>query len=112
MQTSPDLLPGDVLWALLEPTEGREQAGRRPVVVVSSAGLLATVDTLALVVPVTTTDRGWPNHVHLRSLDRPSWAMTEQIRAISRTRLGQRAGVATNDELAQIRGWLGAFLDL
>ena len=81
--------PGDVFWAQLGPVVGREQTGRRPVVVVSGRGHLLAATTLCTVVPVTSVDRGWPNHVFLDAagLDHPSWAMTEQIRAISRVRL-------------------------
>lgn len=38
-----ELMPGDVVWARLDPTLGREQGGRRPVVVVASALYLDTV---------------------------------------------------------------------
>lgn len=86
---------GSVLWTTPDPARGREQAGRRPVVVVASDDYLEVVTTLVIVVPVTTVDRGWPNHVLLggpTGLDRPSWAMTEQPRAIDRARLRSVAG--------------------
>lgn len=59
------LSTGTVAWAALAPVRGREQGGHRPVVVVASQGYLDAVTTLLLVVPITTTDRGWPNHVPL-----------------------------------------------
>lgn len=110
MPTSPDLAPGDVVWAELDPTVGREQGGRRPVVVVASRGFLDVVDTLAIVVPVTSADRSWPNHVRLSQLGRPSFAMTEQVRAMSRNRLHGVLGRASPQELADIRRWLRDFL--
>ena len=39
-----DLRRGDVVWADLDPTLGREQAGRRPVLVVASDIFLAKAD--------------------------------------------------------------------
>src|SRR6478609_5761402 len=57
---------------------------------VASAGYLDAVTPLAIVLPITTTDRGWPNHVVVdgpSGLDRPSWIMTEQPRTLSRDRL-------------------------
>ena len=54
------------MWAELDPVRGREQAGRRPVLVVASDLYLEQADTLAIVIPATTVDRGWPNHVRLR----------------------------------------------
>lgn len=106
--------PGDIRFATLDPATGREQAGRRPVLVVASERFLEVVDALAIVVPITSIDRGWPNHVPLRGLDRPSFAMTEQIRTISRdpSRLHGLIGHATDEELAAVQGWLASFLGL
>jgi mRNA interferase MazF len=110
-----DLEPGDVVWAHFDPTAGREQGGRRPAVVVSGVDYLEAVTALAIVVPVTSVDRGWPNHVSLSGdvqLTQPSWAMTEQPRAISRERLTRRAGSVSPTCLDELRGWIAAHLDL
>ena len=112
MPTSPDLAPGLICWAELDPSLGREQGGRRPALVVASRGYLDVVEALAIVVPVTSVDRSWPNHVALSGLGRPSFAMTEQVRAIARGRLHGMLGVASPPELAEVRRWLGDFLDL
>ena len=58
---------------------------------VASRRHLEVVATLVVVVPVTSHDRGWPNHVLMEGpvdLGRPSWALTEQVRTVSRDRLG------------------------
>src|SRR5271156_3406260 len=106
--------PGDVVWAQPDIAIGREQAGRRPALVVAGAGYLETVDTRVVVVPITSVDRGWPNHVEVvgAELGQPSWAMSEQIRTISRERVVGRAGRADDPTLAAVRGWLADFLDL
>lgn len=106
--------PGDVIWVAPEIAVGREQAGRRPALVVAGAGYLETVDALALVVPITTADRGWPNHVEVigAELGERSWAMSEQLRTISRERLVGRAGRADDATLVAVRGWLADFLEL
>ena len=52
-----DLAPGDVLWVAPDPTVGREQSSRRPAVLISGIDYLNTVETLAIVVPVTSVDR-------------------------------------------------------
>lgn len=108
------LRQGTVVWAWLDPSVGREQTGRRPVVVVSSDGYLDVVTTLGVVVPVSRTDRGWPNHVPLRGVSVPPdcFAMTEQPRTISRDRLGEQLGYVDAPCLAEIKVWLAAFLDL
>lgn len=112
MPTSPEITPGVMVWAELDPAVGREQGGRRPVLVVASSGYLDVIDQLALAVPITSIDRGWPNHVALAGLGRPSFAMTEQLRAVSRARLHGVLGVAATEELHEVRRWLGDFFDL
>lgn len=110
-----DLLRGSVAWADLAPTRGREQSGRRPALVVASSGYLSVVTTLAIVLPVTTVDRGRPNHVPLHGrtgLGRPSWAMTEQPRTITRDRLGEVVGLVDDETLRDVDVWLRDFLGL
>lgn len=112
---SSDLTPGSVVWATLDPVRGREQSGHRPALVVASARYLETVTSLTIVVPITSVDRGWINHVRLdgeHGLDRASWAMTEQPRTLARDRLTSIAGRANNRCLAEIRMWLADFLEL
>ena len=102
-------------WAVLEPVKGREQGGHRPVLVVSSPDYLETVTTLAIIVPITTVDRGWPNHILIRGdtgLTTDSWAMTEQLRTVSRDRLTRVSGRASAECMAAVRLWIGDFLDL
>ena len=110
-----DLAPGAIVWASLEPVRGREQGGHRPALVIASAGYLDAVTTLAVVLPITTTDRGWPNHVRVdgaSGLDRPSWIMTEQPRTLTRDRFTGVAGSVSPECLRAVRTWLGDFLDL
>ena len=106
--------PGSVVWVDLNPTVGREQAGRRPAVVVASAGYLQAVTELAIVVPATTTKRAWPQHVLLTGpaleLSHPTCAMTEQPRTLSRARIVDAAGRVDAGCLDQIRRWLNDFL--
>lgn len=109
----PELWPGDVVWADLGSTVGREQSGRRPALVVANATYLGLVTELAIVVPLTTHDRGWDNHVEVGAdLPRPSWAMTEQVRVIDRRRLGNLIGGADDETMDAVRVWLIDFLDL
>lgn len=112
----PELRPGAVVWVDLDPTIGREQSGRRPVLVVASDIFLEQADTLAIVVPATTVDRGWPNHVLLRGpnceLSKPTYAMTEQVRTISRERLFDMIGVVDAATMKEVDQWLSDFLGI
>lgn len=105
---------GSVVWAWLDPTVGREQSGRRPVLVVSSRSYNDVVDTLLVVVPLSTTTRSWPNHIRISGLAGlgECYAMTEQPRTISRERVGESIGVVHPSCLAAVKQWLADFLDL
>jgi mRNA interferase MazF len=109
------LVHGELVWARLAPATGREQDGHRPALVVASDPYLRTVTSLAVVVPLTSVDRGWPNHVRVRGAHRlpaPSWAMTEQVRTIDRSRITGRAGYADAATVREVGVYLGDFLGL
>ena len=109
------LHPGRVLWVDLGEGKGREQQGRRPAVVVSSLDHLVLADDLVTVVPATTVDRGWANHVELRGptgLKQPSFAITEQSKTVSRSRIVDGAGELDPTCLAEIMGWVDDWLHL
>ncbi|MEU7865555.1 type II toxin-antitoxin system PemK/MazF family toxin [Dactylosporangium sp. NPDC049140] len=109
--------PWQVWWADLDPTEGREQAGRRPALVVSSAfHLRLTGEALVTVLPVTTRERsGWLHRTPVHPANRPNgFVITEQVRTISRSRLqGQRpAWVLTDDEVTAVKNVLRQMIDV
>lgn len=104
--------PGEVYWADLGATLGREQAGTRPYFVVSSRAHLREVDTLITLSPCTGRDRGWINHVPLTgqvSLRRPAFVMTEQIRTVTRDRLLRRIGIADDACVRDVAHWIRAW---
>lgn len=108
------LCRGAVVWVDLDPTRGREQRGQRPAVVICNDDYLRVVPDLAIVLPLTTTDRNWPHHVLASGpstgLPKPSFAMTEQPRTISRARISRQSGVVDGSTLAAIDSWLQDFL--
>mgnify|MGYP003459228145 CR=1 FL=1 len=113
---APDLSCGQVVWANLSPVIGSEQAGHRPAVVISGKDYLASIPNVVIVIPVTTRDRGLPNHVRLGGdtglTDGSSFAMTEQPRTIDRRRVTKVAGQVDHETLMELRSWLTDFLSL
>lgn len=90
---------GDIFEAHLDPVAGREQAGVRPLLVISIEPMNRSAAELVIGTPLTTTD--WGNAMHVRieppegGLARISYAMPEMIRSISTARLGRRFGRAS-----------------
>ena len=94
---------------------GREQAGRRPAVVVSADRLNESAASVVIVVPCTTTHRGLPSHVELdpesSGLDTVSYAKCEDIKSISDQRLIAALGTANDEALFEISRALRFLLD-
>ncbi len=78
--------PWQVWLVNFDPQVGHEQWGRRPAIVVGGAVLCRIAPELALVVPCTTRDRRMPYQPRV-ALERPSVAMCEQVKSVSRDRL-------------------------
>lgn len=78
---------GDVAWASMDPTVGREQAKHRPWLVLSEPPL-HRARGLLIAVPLTHTDRGWSTHVNLTpNASSATVAMCEQVKSMSITRV-------------------------
>lgn len=95
---------------------GREQAGRRPALVVSDDELNDGPSGLVVVLPVTTSRRELPSHVELddvaTGLDAVSYAKCEDIRSISDRRLLARLGSAPVDAMFEVERILRFLLRL
>ena len=83
----------DLAWASLDPTQGREQAGRRPVLILSNESISSAIDLVA-VLPLTTWRKGrrvYPTEVLLRAdtarLAADSLVLCHQLRTVSAERL-------------------------
>lgn len=101
----------------LSPVIGSEQSGRRPVIIVNSSFYASFPIAMAIVVPLTTQDRGLPHHVAIHSaesgLRHQSWARTDDVRAISEQRLlGRPLGQVSTKEADNIRTYLRLMLDI
>jgi len=87
------ILRGDIYWADLEPTKGREQAGRRPVLVLSHEMFNSHSGTvIALAITSQPQRAGFPltDALPQKLLPRPSWVKISQIRTLSTERLSHR----------------------
>lgn len=99
------ILRGEVYWADLNPVRGREQAGLRPVLVISHEVFNARSGTvIALAISSQPQRAGFPLTFPLESvrLPKPSWVKIGQVRTLSTGRLGRRLGAVSTEELARI----------
>jgi mRNA interferase MazF len=99
------ILRGDILWADLNPVKGHEQAGLRPVLILSPEIFNERSGTvIALALTSQPQKAGFPLSFELTSvaLSKPTWVKISQIRTLSVERLGKRMGRVSDDEMRQI----------
>lgn len=99
------VLRGDVLWADLNPTTGHEQAGRRPVLVLSNDVFNDRSGTVIAVALTSIEPRaGFPLTLELtdKSLPKKSWVKISQIRTLSVKRIGEKITRISPENLATV----------
>ncbi len=108
------ILRGDIYWAELEPTVGNEQAGRRPVLIVSNDIFNDRSGTVIAFAVTSQQPRApFPLTVALSNHDLPkrSWVKVGQIRTLATERLGKKIGRASAEDLNLIVDGLNEIID-
>lgn len=99
------ILRGDIFWADLNPARGHEQAGLRPVVVISQDVFNERSGTvIALAITSQPQKAGFPLTLELTGVELPkqSWVKISQVRTLSTDRLGEKIGQLSPEVLAQL----------
>ncbi len=99
------ILRGEIRWADLSPTRGHEQAGLRPVLVLSQDVFNERSGTVIAVALTSQLQRvGFPLTLELKSdrLPKKSWVKISQIRTLSVERIGGLLGQVSPEELSQV----------
>ncbi len=99
------ILKGDIRWADLNPTRGHEQAGNRPVLVLSQEVFNERSGTVIAVALTSVPQRaGFPLTLKCdaKGLPKRSWIKISQIRTLAVERIGRRIARAGPEELAQV----------
>jgi mRNA interferase MazF len=99
------ILRGEIRWADLNPVRGSEQAGLRPVLIISEDVFNERSGTvIAMAITSRPQRAGFPLTLKLgsKSLIEKSWVKISQIRTLSVERIGKKVGRAAPEELAQV----------
>ncbi len=109
-------LRGEIWTVDLNPTRGREQAGRRPALVVSTNRFNEGPADLVIVLPMTSKAKGIPLHVEVNApeggVKKQSYIKCEDIRSISKSRLDKRWGSISPATLAAVEDRVRILLEL
>lgn len=96
------ILRGDIFWANLDPTQGAEQSGDRPVLVLSHEVFNDRSGTvIAMALTSQPQKAGFPLTFELSNshLPKKSWVKISQIRTLSTTRLGNKITQISPEEV-------------
>ena len=99
------ILRGEIRWADLKPVRGHEQAGERPVLVLSHDVFNDRSGTVIAVALTSQEPRaGFPLTLELSTpkLPKRSWVKIGQIRTLTTERVGRRLGRVSEEELAEV----------
>ena len=99
------ILRGEIRWADLNPVRGREQAGLRPVLVLSHDVFNERSGTVIAMALTSQPQRaGFPLtlELHAAKLPKRSWVKISQIRTLSLERIGSKLGRASPEEVSQV----------
>lgn len=99
------ILRGEIRWADLNPTRGREQAGERPVLILSHDVFNERSGTVIAVALTSKEPRaGFPLALesHAPGLPKRSWIKIGQIRTLATERVGRRLARTSEEELSRV----------
>ena len=100
-----DILRGDIFWADLNPTKGHEQAGKRPVLILSHDVFNEKSGTVIAVALTSQPQKAnFPLTLLLKNkiANKAVWVKISQIRTLSTLRLGRKIDRVTCQELEQV----------
>jgi len=107
------ILRGEIRWADLNPVREREQAGQRPILILSHDVFNERSGTVIAVAMTSQEPRaGFPVTLESRAtgLTKRSWVQISQIRTLSVDRIGRRIAHASEEELARVLQGLNEIL--
>lgn len=99
------ILRGEIRWANLNPTIGREQSGERPVLILSHNVFNERSGTVIAMALTSQEQRaGFPLIYEILKAELPkrSWIKISQIRTLSTERIGKKMGILDPEEIAQV----------
>jgi mRNA interferase MazF len=99
------ILRGDIRWAELNPVRGHEQAGTRPVLILSHDVFNERSGTVIAMAMTSQEPRaGFPLTLEIKAtgLTKRSWIKIAQVRTLSVERIGKKLARASEEEMARV----------
>ncbi len=92
-----------IYWANLDPVIGAEMKKRRPVVVVSMEQMNSILETIVICPLTTVLHHKWRTRIQIICAHRKAEIAVDQIRAISKKRIGKKLDFLPPDTAEELR---------
>jgi mRNA interferase MazF len=93
----------EIRWTRLDPVVGSELAKTRPAVIVSLDSLNAVLSTVTVCPLTSTVHPTWRGRVPVTVAGRPAEIAVDQIRTVSKSRIGEKVSVLSPSKAAALR---------
>ena len=93
----------EIRWTALDPTQGAEMAKTRPAVIVSLDALNQRLRTVTVCPLTSELHPTWRSRLRVRCGGRPAEVAVDQIRTVSKGRLGAKISALSRGEAAALR---------
>lgn len=93
----------EIRWASLDPARGSEMAKTRPVVIVSLDVLNERLQTVTICPLTSQLHPTWRSRLAVRVAKRDAEIAVDQIRTISKTRIGEKLGSLSDAKASTLR---------
>ena len=93
----------EIRWAQLDPAQGAEMAKTRPVVIVSLDALNALLQTVTVCPLTSQLHPTWRSRVGIRVAGKRAEIAVDQIRTVSKVRLGRKMGTLSAADARTLR---------
>jgi mRNA interferase MazF len=93
----------EIRWAALDPVQGAEMAKTRPAVIVSLDALNQRLQTVTICPLTSQLHPTWRTRLGCRVGGQGAEIAADQIRTVSKARLGRKLGALSNDEAGALR---------
>jgi len=93
----------EIRWADLDPVQGAEMAKTRPAVIVSLDALNQRLQTVTICPLTSRLHPGWRTRLSCRVGGQSAEIAVDQIRTVSKGRLGKKLGALSHDEAGALR---------
>ena len=99
----------EIFWINLDPTVGSEIQKTRPGIVITPDEMNNNIDTI-IIAPLTTKSHNYPTRFITNIEGKDCWVVLDQIRAIDKSRLNDKIGELSKNDIEKLKNIINEML--